>query len=207
LTLSSSSAGSAATLSSASGNKLSDRLLIQDSTATGGATWYAGSHSINVSNNTGWIFGDYSMVVADATSAHSTDGITLTQAHTLAAVADASHAHTADSVLLEQIHLLVPADGSHGHTADAVTLAVQSYLDGMDAILGITSDEVALTQAHTLVTQDALSLHYADRPAIWTGVPWRAASDPETATVPAGGSINAVWIPAHDTDVDIDVAA
>lgn len=34
-----------------------DYLSIQDSTVTGNATlWYAGSHSINVSGNTGWIF-------------------------------------------------------------------------------------------------------------------------------------------------------
>lgn len=33
-----------------------DYLSIQDSHAAGGATWYAGANSVNVSNNTGWIF-------------------------------------------------------------------------------------------------------------------------------------------------------
>jgi hypothetical protein len=55
LTINSTTAGSAATLSSASGVKNASNIRIQDSTATGGAAWYA-TNSTNVSNNTGWIF-------------------------------------------------------------------------------------------------------------------------------------------------------
>jgi len=33
-----------------------DYMSIKDSTATGGAAWYAGANSTNVSGNTGWIF-------------------------------------------------------------------------------------------------------------------------------------------------------
>ena len=56
LTINSSSAGTAATLSKSSGIVYGNYLSIQDSTATGGATWYAGPTSTSVSNNTGWIF-------------------------------------------------------------------------------------------------------------------------------------------------------
>jgi hypothetical protein len=56
VTIKSSTSGSAATLSKASGSVLSDYLSIQDSTATGGATWNAGANSTNVSGNSGWIF-------------------------------------------------------------------------------------------------------------------------------------------------------
>lgn len=56
LTIDSTSAGSAATLSKAGGIVGVDFLSIRDSTATGGAGWYAGANSTNVSNNTGWIF-------------------------------------------------------------------------------------------------------------------------------------------------------
>lgn len=55
LTLDSTSAGSAATLSKASGTVTVDYLSIKDSTATGGATWNA-TNSTNVSGNTGWNF-------------------------------------------------------------------------------------------------------------------------------------------------------
>lgn len=56
LTINSSTAGTVATLSKSSGIVSSDYLSIRDSTATGGATWYAGANSTNVSNNSGWIF-------------------------------------------------------------------------------------------------------------------------------------------------------
>ena len=44
------------TLSKASGTVSADYLSITNSTATGGASWYAGANSTNVSGNTGWIF-------------------------------------------------------------------------------------------------------------------------------------------------------
>jgi hypothetical protein len=56
VTITSSTSGTAATLSKSSGVVSSNYLSLKDSTATGGATWYAGSNSTNVSGNTGWIF-------------------------------------------------------------------------------------------------------------------------------------------------------
>lgn len=55
VSLVSSTPGTAATITRSSGTVYSDYLVIQDSTATK-ASWFAGSHSVNVSNNTGWIF-------------------------------------------------------------------------------------------------------------------------------------------------------
>jgi hypothetical protein len=56
VTITSSAAGTAATLSKASGTVSSNYLSLKDSAATGGATWYAGANSTNVSGNSGWIF-------------------------------------------------------------------------------------------------------------------------------------------------------
>jgi hypothetical protein len=56
ITINSSTAASAATLTKSSGIVYGSYLSIRDSNATGGATWYAGLTSTNVSNNTGWIF-------------------------------------------------------------------------------------------------------------------------------------------------------
>ena len=56
VTLNSTTSGTSATISKSSGTVSCDYLSIQDSTATGGASWYAGANSTNVSNNTGWIF-------------------------------------------------------------------------------------------------------------------------------------------------------
>ncbi len=56
VTINSSTPASAATISKASGIVSSNYLSIQDSTASGGATFYAGDNSTSVSNNSGWIF-------------------------------------------------------------------------------------------------------------------------------------------------------
>jgi hypothetical protein len=58
VTLDTTSAGSAATLSKASGSVSPSYLSIKDSAATGGASWRAapGLGNINVSGNSGWIF-------------------------------------------------------------------------------------------------------------------------------------------------------
>jgi hypothetical protein len=44
-------------LSKASGTVVCDYLDLTDSNATGGASWYAGDHSVNEGNNSGWIWG------------------------------------------------------------------------------------------------------------------------------------------------------
>lgn len=62
----STTAGSAATLTKSSGTISVDYMSIKDSTATGGAAWYAGANSTNVSGNTGWIFSTLSSAVASA---------------------------------------------------------------------------------------------------------------------------------------------
>lgn len=56
VTINSTVAGSPATISKTSGIVSCDYLSIKDNTATGGASWYAGANSTNVSGNTGWIF-------------------------------------------------------------------------------------------------------------------------------------------------------
>lgn len=56
ITLNSDLAATAFILSKSSGTVSCDYLTLQDSTATGGAAWYAGANSTNTSNNSGWIF-------------------------------------------------------------------------------------------------------------------------------------------------------
>lgn len=63
VTLNSSSGGSAATISKASGGVTVSYLSIQDSTATGGASFTA-LNSTNVSGNTGWLFTNSNSVAA-----------------------------------------------------------------------------------------------------------------------------------------------
>jgi hypothetical protein len=64
VTITSGTAGTAATLSKASGTVSADYLSLKDSAATGGASWYAGANSTNVSGNSGWIFSAPPVVTA-----------------------------------------------------------------------------------------------------------------------------------------------
>lgn len=58
ITIDSSNGTNQFTLSKSSGTVECDYLDISNSNATGGATWYAGSHSVDTNNNDGWIFTD-----------------------------------------------------------------------------------------------------------------------------------------------------
>lgn len=64
------------TFSKSSGTVSCDYLDISNSNATGGATWYAGSHSADTANNDGWIFTDAPVVTTTQTSGrNSINGI------------------------------------------------------------------------------------------------------------------------------------
>ncbi len=54
--INSSTPGTQALLAKATGVVSCDYLTIQDSSADAGAAWYAGPHSVSISNNSGWIF-------------------------------------------------------------------------------------------------------------------------------------------------------
>ena len=56
VSLVSSTPGTEGTLSKSGAQVSCDYLSIQDSSATGGALWYAGAHSVRVSNSGGWIY-------------------------------------------------------------------------------------------------------------------------------------------------------
>lgn len=73
LTVNSSSAGTAATLSSASGRCQSDYLVVTDIAVTGGADWYAGHNSVDVSGNSGWIWADYFAAAVELLAAAALD--------------------------------------------------------------------------------------------------------------------------------------
>ena len=62
------------TLSKSSGVVSGDYLDISNSNASGGATWYAGAHSIDGGNNTGWIFEDAPIPTPTQTSTPSVTG-------------------------------------------------------------------------------------------------------------------------------------
>lgn len=103
----------------------------------------------------------HNLAVQDAAHDHTVDNLTLTQVHILV-VADAGHDHSAESPTLTQVHILVVQDATHGHTADNVDLSGAANLTVQDAAHDHTADNVTLTQVHILVVQDAAHAHTVD---------------------------------------------
>jgi hypothetical protein len=100
---------------------------------------------------------DGTLTVQDAQHAHTSDNVTLAQAHILTAQ-DTSHPHTADNVVLVSGGAgasLVVQDTTHPHRADNVSLTGSETLTVQDAAHLHRADNVVLTQAHFLVIQDA----------------------------------------------------
>lgn len=77
VTINSSTGGTQATISKSSGVVFRDYLSIQDSAATGGASWYAGANSTNVSGNTGWVFSAPNYVITANNGTYDLTGQTV----------------------------------------------------------------------------------------------------------------------------------
>lgn len=114
--ISSDSAGTAWTLSVASGVVFSDYVTLKDSKGTGGATFLAGPNSSNISGNTGWTF----LGVAVDATANGTNGPTT-------ATNSLTYSHTVGSRLVNgAIYIGVAIHNSTSQVGGAVTYAGQS---------------------------------------------------------------------------------
>ena len=84
ITLHSTQSGTQATIAKSSDTVSCDYIEMRDQNATGGGTFYAGDHSTNVSNNTGWSFSNapgYSFGLGSDTSFCQGDTLLLTTAN------------------------------------------------------------------------------------------------------------------------------
>ncbi len=170
MTVSSSSAGTAATLSKQFGIVSCDYLSIQDSTATGGAAWYAGANSTNVSGNTGWTFTVPATVVAAAGggnwSSTSTwvGGVVPTSSSNVQFTSSSGNVTIDTASVCRSLHM-TGYTGTLTHTA-AITLTIGdgtaglgntalALNSGMSYTLG-NANTSAITFASTSTTQQAI---------------------------------------------------
>lgn len=142
LTIESTSAGSAATLSKSSGTVTVAYCSIKDSTATGGATWNATS-STNVSGNTGWNFIAAGFTLAADAGSFALNG----QAAGVAAGRKLPAAYAAFSLSGQAVGLkygrkLSAASGSFAFNGQPVTL---TYSGGGPRVLVADAGEFALS--------------------------------------------------------------
>jgi hypothetical protein len=114
------------TLSKASGTVSSDYLSISRSTATGGASWYAGANSTNGGNNSGWVFTappsvGYSITANAGSYAVAGQTATLAKSRLLTANAG-SYAITGQTAILTKSRLLSGDFGVYTVTGAAAVI-------------------------------------------------------------------------------------
>lgn len=103
----STSGGSPWNIVAASGQVVADFITLSDSVASGGASFYAGSHSTNVSGNSGWIF-------TQSLPSAQTAGRDSNQVDTLLCAADSNGTSPVTSYVNPQTHGLFVSDGTTG---------------------------------------------------------------------------------------------
>lgn len=216
VTLQSSSAGTAATLSKTSGIVSCDYLSLKDSTAAGGAAWYAGRNSVDVSGNSGWVFAAYFSAAATLSAASSiaSTGARLPATVTGSAALTASTAIT--TIGREQVARSVTLTTTATiATVGARLAATVSRSAALDASTGIATTRSlirlrsATLAAATLIATDSgpIRLRSASITAL-TGVASTAtATRYRSAALDATGVIASAWSPlARPADLVISVA-
>lgn len=108
------------------------------------------------------------LVIQDATSSTTVDGIALTQVHSLV-LADATSATATDAISLTQVHNLVIADAASATSADNIILTTAIDLAIQKAVQATSADNLALSQVHQLAIFDAVHATVADNLVLATG--------------------------------------
>ena len=131
VTITSGTAGTAATLSKSSGTVSSNYLSLKDSAATGGAAWYAGTTSTNVSGNSGWIF-----------TAPPISGYTIT-------ALNGSYALNGQSIGIYRNRSLTSAYGSYSLAGQSAILSRGFLLSSQNGLYSITGQAIDITYTPT----------------------------------------------------------
>lgn len=134
ITCQSTSSGSAWTVSKSSGYVSCDYLSLKDSTATGGASWFAGNNSTNVSGNSGWIFTnpifnellDFTIV----SDTQLTDFQTYTETLNFVIVSDINL--TDLQIYTETLNFIINSDSN--------ILDIQNYVDNLNVLIVSITD-------------------------------------------------------------------
>jgi len=126
------------TLSKASGTVSADFLSISQSTATGGAGWYAGANSTNGGSNSGWIF-----------TAPPGGGYTI-------AANNGSYTVTGQSATLLRSKALSGAYGVYTITGQSATLSKGRFLLGDFGTYSVTGQNAVITYGSVTINTDQL---------------------------------------------------
>jgi uncharacterized membrane protein len=141
ITVQTTSAGTATTMfTKSSGYIAVNWWSIKDSTVSGGATFYAGSHSTNVSGNTGWTFTDPPALTGTGTGSSTTSG-SAAVTERMAATATGSST-TSGSAAGAKKHAVSASGASTTSGSAAITERVAATATGSSTTSGSASARV-----------------------------------------------------------------
>lgn len=134
----SSTGGTQATLRNTSGVDANDFMYLQDMAATGGATWYAGGHSNNVSDNTGWTFTTLTPITLGGSASSSGTSASITAPTQIPLGTSSSASSTAAQVT-------APSLASLGTAASQSSTSLQ--LTAPTEVTGLSASSTSSTSA------------------------------------------------------------
>lgn len=105
--------------------------------------------------------GETALVVADNSHGQSSDGLTFTQAHTIA-ISAADHSHSVNNLVLSQVHNLAITEGAHDVESDNLSLDVSVQLAIEDTAHAHASENLVIAQIHDLSLSEASHGQAAD---------------------------------------------
>ena len=150
ITINSSTAGTQATVSKSSGTVNVSYCSIQDSAATGGATWNAltANGNVNVSNNTGWVFsaGTYTITALNGTYAVAGQTITILRDKLITANAG-SYSITGQSAVLQRTKLITANYGTYAVSGQTITITRSKLITANYGNYAVTGQSATLARS------------------------------------------------------------
>jgi hypothetical protein len=167
-----STTNAAHTFSKSSGVVDADYLSLEYSTATGGASWYAGANSTNVGNNTGWIF-------TAAPTILTGNNVTQTNQSTTGAIVvlgivdltgnNVTQTNQSTTGAITQIQTLIGNNVSQNNTSTTGAITQAQVLAGANVTQNNLSNTGAISQIHILTGANVSQNHTSGTGAITVG--------------------------------------
>ena len=160
VTINSTVAGSQHTLTKVGGVVSCNYLSIRDSNATPATTWYAGTTSTNVSNNTGWIFtapptGAYSITALNGSYTVSGQTATISRNRALTA-SNGNYSITGQNTSLDFGRVLAASNGNYVVTGQSATLVRGRVLTASNGSYGVTGQSATVSFGRLLSAQNGV---------------------------------------------------
>jgi hypothetical protein len=160
ITINANVAGTQHTLVKVGGVVSCNYLSIKDSNATPATTWYAGTTSTNVSNNTGWIFtapptGAYSITALNGSYTVSGQTATISRNRALTA-SNGNYSITGQNASLDFGRVLAASNGNYVVTGQSATLVRGRVLTASNGSYGVTGQSATVSFGRLLSAQNGV---------------------------------------------------